>query len=95
MEHAATMTMTLRASDVSGQKQARASAVPASFTIGELVQRLIARMGLTRHDSAGRPLNYHARLDREGRHLHGAETVGDALREDDELVLTPDIDAGA
>jgi hypothetical protein len=33
-------------------------------------------------------------LEREGRHLRGAETVGDALLEDDEIVLTPDIDAG-
>ncbi|TMA32304.1 MAG: hypothetical protein E6J79_19185 [Deltaproteobacteria bacterium] len=97
----ATMTLGLRVSDVSGQKAVRASAVPASFTVGELVQKLIAKMGLSRNemglarnDVEGRPLNYQARLEREGRHLNGAETVGDALSEDDELVLTPNIDAG-
>lgn len=94
MTPTASMTMGFRVSDISGQKNVRASAVPAHFTISELVQRLIAKMGLTRTGSSGQPLSYHARLDREGRHLHGAETVGDVLREDDELVLTPDIDAG-
>ena len=55
---------------------------------------LLTGKGLAPNDTAGRPLHYQARLDREGRHLHGAETVGDALREDDEIVLTPNIDAG-
>ena len=94
MEQTATLTMGLRVSDITGQKNVRAAAVPAHFTVRELVQRLINKMGLAKTTSAGQPLNYHARLDREGRHLHGAETVGDVLREDDELVLTPDIDAG-
>ena len=90
----ATMTVGLRISDVTGQKAARASAVPASFTVRELVDRLIAKLGLARNDVEGRPLEYQARLQREGRHLNGAERVGDALRDDDELVLTPNIDAG-
>jgi hypothetical protein len=94
MGQAAAMTLGLRVSDVSGQKAVRASAVPANFTVGELVQGLIAKMGLARNDVEGRPLNYQARLNREGRHLRGAETVGESLREDDEIVLTPNIDAG-
>ncbi len=95
MTQTATRTMDLRASDITGQKYFRAVAVPAQVTIGEVVQRLIAKMGLARTSSGGAPLAYHARLDRVGRHLHGNETVGDALEPDDELVLTPDIDAGA
>ena len=94
MGQAAVMTIGLRASDVSGQKSVRAPAVPTDYTVGELVQSLIAKMGLTRNDSEGRPLEYQARLEREGRHLRGAETVGDALREDDAIILTPDISAG-
>lgn len=94
MGQTATMTMGLRASDVSGQKAVRASEVPTTFTVSELVQRLIDKMGLARTDSGGYPLTYQARLDREGRHLHGTETVGDALREDDSIVLSPNIDAG-
>lgn len=94
MGQAAAMTLGLRVSDVSGQKAVRASAVPASLTIGELVHGLLAKMGLARNDVEGRPLNYQARLNREGRHLRSVETVGDSLREDDEIVLTPNIDAG-
>lgn len=94
MTHTATLTMDLRASDITGQKHARAAAVPAHCTISEVVQRLIAKMGLARTSSGGAPLAYHARLDRVGRHLHGNEIVGDALEPDDEIVLTPDIDAG-
>jgi hypothetical protein len=88
------MTLGLRASDVTGQKTVRASAVPKNFSVSELVQGLIAKMGLARNDADGRPLNYQARLGREGRHLNGAEVVGDALQENDDIVLTPDIDAG-
>ncbi len=93
MEQEAT-TLGLRATDLSGQKTVHASGVPTNFTIGELVQGLLAKMGLARTDVEGRPLNYYARLEREGRHLHGSETVGKALQEGDEIVLTPNIDAG-
>jgi hypothetical protein len=94
MGQAAAMTLGLRVNDVSGQKTVKASAVPISSTIGELVDGLLAKMGLARIDAQGRPLQYYARLEREGRHLNGSETVGDALQEGDELTLTPNIDAG-
>jgi len=95
MAQVAGMTVGLRVSDVSGAKRVRASEVPGSSTIGELVSGLLTRMGLARHDADGRPLTYSARLEREGRHLSGTELVGNALHEEDELVLTPNIDAGA
>ena len=84
----------LRASDLSGQKTVKASGVPVDSTVGELVQGLLAKMGLAVNDTQGRPLAYRARLDREGRHLNGSESVRDALREDDHIVLHPNIDAG-
>ena len=86
--------VSLLVSDVSGQKTVRASKVPASSTVGELVQGLLARLGLPRNDTAGRPLTFRARLEREARHLNGSELVGDALQEDDHIVLQPNIDAG-
>ena len=94
MTAAGTMTVGIRVTDVSRQKTVRAPAVPARSTIREMVERLIAKMGLSRNDVQGRPLQYQARLEREGRHLNGAEIVGDALREDDELTISPSIDAG-
>jgi uncharacterized protein YwlG (UPF0340 family) len=90
----AAMTLGLQVSDVTGQKVVKASSVPFSSTIGELVDGLLAKMGLARIDAQGRPLNYYARLEREGRHLNGSERVGEALQQGDELTLTPNIDAG-
>ncbi len=84
----------LQASDVSGQKLADVREVPLDATIGELIQGLLPEMNLPPNDVSGRPLTYHARLEREGRHLHATETVGEALSEDDHIVLQPNIDAG-
>jgi hypothetical protein len=84
----------LEVSDVSGQKTATVSDVPGDASIGELVDQLIEELRLTRNDSSGRPLTYHARLDREGRHLLSSERAGEALRSHDRLVLQPNIDAG-
>jgi hypothetical protein len=84
----------LRISDVSGQKSAEAKGVPADSTVGELVHGLLGSMRLPRNDVTGRPLTYRARLEREGRHLHASERVGDALQENDRLVLQPNVDAG-
>ena len=94
MEQATATAMALRASDVSGQRTVKVSAVSPYTTIGELMNGLLARMGLARSDVDGRPLTYRARLEREGRHLSGAEMVGDALRNDDMITLQPDINAG-
>jgi len=96
MEQATTaaLTLALSVSDVSGQKRVKASAIPKRATVHELVQGLLAKMRLPRNDVAGRPLTYRARLEREGRHLHEHEEVGRVLRDQDELVLQPNIDAG-
>jgi hypothetical protein len=51
-------------------------------------------MNLPRQDTSGAPLTYHARLEREGRHLHASERIGDALERKDRLTLQPNIDAG-
>jgi hypothetical protein len=95
MENAAGTTIErLLVSDVTGQKVASVGGVPADCTIGEMIQGLLAEMQLPQNDGAGRPLVYHARLEREGRHLHGSESVADALQSGDMVMLTPNIAAG-
>ena len=85
----------LQARDVSRQKLVHVDDVPTDATVGELVQGLVrSRMNLPQKDAEGRPLSYHARLEREGRHLHASEVVGDVLQDDDEVVLQPNIQAG-
>ena len=88
------MGLGLEVSDVSGQKTARVRDVPPDSTVGELTQSLLAQMNLPHNDVSGRPLAYHALLEREGRHLNASERVGDALQSGDKVVLQPNIDAG-
>src|SRR4051812_25725676 len=85
--------LSIRASDVTGQRVVRMNDVEGATTVGELVDRLIPGMGPP-SEVDGRPLSYSARLDREGRHLNASEDVSEALREDDQLVISPNIDAG-
>jgi hypothetical protein len=80
--------------DVSGQKVMGVKGVPVDATVGELIDGLLDRMRLPANDSGGRPLTYHARLDREGRHLQGTERVAEAVQTGDRLVLQPNVDAG-
>jgi hypothetical protein len=84
----------LQVSDVSGQKLHNVSNVPPDATVGELIQGMLSQMNLPQNDVSGRPLTYHARLEREGRHLHASERVGDAVQNGDKVVLQPNIDAG-
>jgi hypothetical protein len=84
----------LDVSDVSGQKSARLSDVPADASIGEIIEQLLSELDLPKNDTSGRPLTFQARLDREGRALLASERAGEALRSGDRLVLQPNIDAG-
>ncbi len=94
MSATAVMEAGFEVSDVSGQKVLSVSNVPVDATVGELIQGLVGRMRLPANDAGGRPLTYHARLDREGRHLQGAERVSTAVLPGDRVVLQPNVDAG-
>ncbi|MFW6164335.1 MAG: hypothetical protein ACODAJ_16320 [Planctomycetota bacterium] len=87
-------TLDIQASDVSGQKVVRVRDLQPDLSVGELIEGLLAEMHIPTNDVEGRPLTYQARLDREGRHLHASEVVGDALEPEDHIVLQPNIDAG-
>ncbi len=86
--------LTLYASDVSGQKRVTLRDVPTEATVGELLESLLSQMELPRNDPDGQPTQYAAHLEREGRHLHASETVGDALAPEDRIRLLPNVDAG-
>jgi hypothetical protein len=85
--------LSITATDVTGQKAVRVRNLMPESTVGELVTGLIPRMQLP-VEAEGRPLSYSARLDRLGRHLAASEKVGQALQENDEVMLSPSIDAG-
>jgi hypothetical protein len=81
-------------SDVTGQKVMSVSSLPTDATVGEVVREMLGQMGLPSADTNGRALTYHARLDREGRHLLASERVADAVQTGDRVVLQPNVDAG-
>jgi hypothetical protein len=85
--------VSLAARDLTGQQRYGVKA-PSDATVRELVGSLVKGMGLPTVDSGGAPQVFHAYLDREGRHLRADETVGEVLRDGDELVLHPDVQAG-
>jgi hypothetical protein len=86
----------IQASDVTGQTVVNVAidAGDREMSVGELLDSLVPRMKLPRLGNGGRPLTYHARLEREGRHLHATETVGQALLPQDRLMIQPTIEAG-
>jgi len=86
--------LSLTARDMTGQRAFSVRDLPADTTVQELIQGLVPRMGLPAEDSTGRPHAFHAFLERGGRHLRSAETVGEVLRDQDEIVLHPDVQAG-
>jgi len=87
-------SVALRARDVSRQRCVTLTGVDRELSVGELVRGLVPRMRLPRSDAQGRPLTYHVRLDREGRHLNFSERVGESLQDQDELTIQPYISAG-
>jgi len=84
----------LEVHDASRQKCLTVEKVPRDATVGEVVQNLLAELGLPIEDADGRPLSYQALLEREQRHIHATERVGDALLPNDSLTLHPNIQAG-
>lgn len=87
-------TVDISATDHSGQKRFDVRSIPGATTIAELVRSLRTTLGLVEHDAKGNQIAYRARLDREGRHLHGAERVGDAVKPGDTIALSPKVNAG-
>ena len=83
------------ASDVTGQRSVDVRGIPVEQSIGQLVDGLLPRMNLHRLDRSGSPIHFDARLEREARHLHRSERVGDSLQPGDHVVLHPRIMAGA
>jgi hypothetical protein len=84
------------ASDVTGQTVVNVGidAGDREMSVGELLDGLVPRMKLPRLGNGGRPLTYHARLEREGRHLHVTEVVSEVLQPKDHIMIQPTIDAG-
>jgi hypothetical protein len=89
------MKLNLTARDASGQRKFALRDVRGDYTVQELIRGLVPKMGLPAEDATGTPQNFHAFLERDGRHLRSSETIGEVLKNEDEIILHPDIQAGA
>ena len=95
MNTVAATKLNLTARDLTGQRKFSVRDLAGDTTVQELIQGLVPRMGLPPEDSTGTPQAFHAFLERDGRHLGASETVGDVLRDQDEIILHPDVQAGS
>jgi hypothetical protein len=86
-------TMTLRFTDQSKQRTYLARDIPRDALLGEIRESVVAAMNLPRNTPQGE-VDYKCRLDREGRHLHDSEVVGEAAADQDLIQLQPEAIAG-
>lgn len=86
-------TLTLHLQDASGQREFVARDVPKEASWGEILKGMVANMSLPKNPDGGNL--WTGRLEREGRHLHTSEIVGEALEDGDKIVLAPEVDAGS
>ena len=87
-----TATLSVRVEDSTGQIRRRARGVPSDATVGDFMSSLLRDMRLPGNDSQGRPLTYAARAN--GESLLESDRVGDVLKEDDMVTVTPNVTAG-
>ncbi len=81
--------------DVTGQRRARLRNYARDARVRDLIRDLVDRLGLNRSNGTGAPVVYRGRLERESRHLHDSEIVGEAIQPQDVIRLLPDIEAAA
>ena len=86
-------TINLHVKDMSGQREFLARDVPTDASWGECMDGILAKMSLPRNTGSDGGV-WAGRLEREGRHLHPSEIVGDALTDEDRIVLQPEVVAG-
>lgn len=85
--------LTFKVSDVSGQRNVVVRDVPRDASWGETMRAILGRMAMPENPEA--ETIWKGRLEREGRHIHASEIVGDVLQNEDHVVLHPEVQAGA
>ena len=84
--------ITVHVQDVSGQREYLAN-VPTDASWGETLQSLLGHLSLPKNTPNSETV-WTGRLEREARHLQASEIVGDALQDQDRIVLQPEVNAG-
>ena len=87
-------TMTLEVEDFTGQVRRRASGIPRSATVNDLIESIRSEMHLPDQDGNGRPIQYGA-LTSGGEMLNATDQVGEVLQDEEVIALTKSVTAGA
>ncbi len=90
----ASTTMTLEVEDFTGQLRRRASDVPRTATVSDLVDSVRSEMLLPDQDAEGRPIQYGA-LTAHGEMLNATDQLGEVLQDKDVVTLTKSVTAGS
>jgi hypothetical protein len=85
--------LSIEVEDITGQKRRRASGIATDATIAEMTDSLAWSLGLPEQDASGRPVVYSVRTT-EGEALNPTDLVGDVLKPDDRITLSPSATAG-
>jgi hypothetical protein len=86
-------TMTLEVEDFTGQVRRRASGVPRTATVSELVASIRGEMQLPDQDAQGRPIQYGA-VSSCGEMLNATDRLGEVLKDKEVVTLTKSVTAG-
>ena len=87
-------TMTLEVEDFTGQVRRRASAIPRTASVNDLVESIQGEMQLPDQDAQGRPIQYGA-LTSRGEMLNATDQLGDVLEDEEVVTLTKSVTAGS
>jgi hypothetical protein len=88
-------TMTLEVEDFSGQVSRRASGIPRSATVSELIDSIRGEMALPDQDAQGRPVLYGLMSSTTGEMLNATDALGDVVEDEQTVTLTKSVTAGA
>ena len=86
-------TMTLEVEDFTGQIRNRASGIPRTATVDDLVESIQGEMQLPDQDAGGRPIQYGV-LSSSGEMLNATDKIGDVLEDAELVTLTKSVTAG-
>lgn len=86
-------TMTLEVEDFTGQVRRRASEIPRSATVSDLIDSLRGDMQLPDVDGNGRPIVYGA-ASSTGEMLNATDRLGEVLDDKEVVTLTKSVTAG-
>ena len=86
-------TMSVKVQDFTGQISYRASEIPRTASVYELLESISGEIQLPNRDAQGRPILYGAR-SANGEMLNPTDLVGDVLQDEEEVTLTKSVTAG-